>query len=180
MSNKILVCYSHNFCVTIALAYLTGKAGCRPKVWQMGSYLYFSSVTCRISSTSKTLEFRGRHQVSISTFRVVWIFSLAMGLCYQRASHCLNNSLLGCLGISMGPFQPRTQLNATKSQYWNSCLVTKYGHFGLIFPISGKPYQDHFYIFQDVSTERFHITPQLPIDKRTFSSHSLPQHYLLT
>ena len=69
------------------------------------------------------------------TFGIIDMFDLPMfsDLCVCRLqqwglfcpfvkSNLLSHNNLGCLGISIVPFRPTTQLNETQSEYWIFCL----------------------------------------------------------
>lgn len=108
-SNQPFVGYFHNLCATIALAYLTGRTDCSPKVlwlsWRL-PFCFSSLQGIFLNQWQQNVELKVLFRYHLhSALFCSGLQQQGLAVCWQRVTYCLGNSL-GCLGIFMGPLQP--------------------------------------------------------------------------
>ena len=122
----MLVDYSQKLCVTIALAYLTGRTLLQTKGFVVGlvQCCSFGSMQCP-SCVGVKLNV-GTIVTSLGSMNVQ-VLSSAMGSCYKF----VESNLQSWLGIPIEPLWPTIQLDGTQSPYWKLHLVTRDSQLGL-------------------------------------------------
>lgn len=135
--NQKLVGHSYKYCTTFApISCKQDRLYVEDCVAELVSSFLFQQTTEYLSAP-KRLEHRSKGikasslSTSLCAMRCMGFDprNRATAVAFPKAALCSIISL-GYLGLSMGPLSHTTTLHsATESQYWNSCLATKFGQF---------------------------------------------------